>query len=314
MDNPERRISRLEAIEERAREFINEGPRHDPGEGSASYSEARTWCVIVLAYNGLEQSLKAAYEQNDPEGKIRRGRGGHDLKTHDLKMLVEGISSAALERIEYHYREWNGFIEWENTGAEAWPPETARAFIEQLSETESDKKGWGSIRWRYWALEPENDEKLPWLNDLLMMAIWKGATEAVVAHHDRDGSPRRTVFEWLEYQLFQQWQETGPDFGCPPNLDEYAKMLWAWDNDRGKWQEHFDPIRQKAGNWKEFLERMDSYRLEKIQSTSNEEWQELAGRMDIAYFSELLQWLRRVRERRLRVCGRPGWRRWIRAE
>ena len=309
MDNPECRISRLEAIEERAREFVNEGPRHNPGEGSAPYSGARAWCVIVLAYNGLEQSLKAAYKQNNPKRKIPRGHGGHDLKT-----LVEGIGSAALERIEYHYREWNGFIEWENTGTEAWPPKTAQAFIEQLSETESDKQGWGSIRWRYWALEPENDEKLPRLSDLLMMAIWKGATEAVVAHHDGDGSPPRTVFMWLEDQLFQQWEETNPDFGWSPNLDEYAKMLWAWDNDRGKWQEHLDPTRQKAGNWKELLERMDSYRPEKIQSTSNEKWQELAGRIDIAYFSELLQWLERVRKRHLRVCGRPGWRRWIQAE
>ena len=306
MDNSERIISRLNAIEERAREFVNEGPRHNPGEGSASYSGARTWCVIVLAYNGLEQSLKAACGQNDPKGEIPRG--------HDLKTLVEGINRAALERIEYHYREWNGFIEWGNTGTEAWPPKTAQAFIEQLSETESDKQGWGSIRWRYWALEPENDEKLPWLNELLMMAIWKGATEAVVAHHDGDGSPPRTVFMWLEDQLLQQWEETNPDFGWSPNLDEYAKMLWAWDNDRGKWQEHLDPTRQKAGNWKEFLERMDSYRPEKIQSTNNEKWQELAGRMDIAYLSELLQWLGRVRERHLRVCGRPGWRRWIQAE
>ena len=307
MNNPERKISRLEAIEERAREFVNEGPRHNPGERCASYSGARTWCVIVLAYSGLEQTLKAACGQNDPKGEIPKSG-------HDLKPLVKGISSAALARIEYHYREWNGFIEWEDIGTEAWPPETAQTFIEQISETDSDKNGKGSIRWRYWALEPENDEKIPRLNDLLMMAIWKGATEAVVAHHDGDGSRPRTVFEWIEYQLFQQWQETDPDFGCPPNLDEYAKMLWAWDNDRRKWQEHLDPTRQKARNWKVFLERMDSYRPEKIQITNNEKWQELVGPMTMAYFSELLLWLGRVRERRLRVCGRPGWRRWIRAE
>ena len=243
----DRKIGRVDAAEQFARHLSNVGPEDNPRECSTTWKIARPWCIVNLAYPGLEQSMKVAAE-------INTGRHEHG---HDLMRQWEMMDSRCQKAMDFAYREWTGFHvfpAWVNR------PNSVEGFLETIRR--------GYVGWRYWLIEPEKDEQLPALNDLLLMAIWKGLNQELTSYDGAEhrywtGSEPSSVNTWLGDQLEIVFREGQTDeYDAPPchspTLNDYADVIWQHSRNPQRWTSHLPEAAKDERNWIGFFEQIES--------------------------------------------------------
>ena len=274
------------------RHYSNTGPEDIPGQICGIYRIARPWCLLNIIYPGLEQTLKVGCEANGQDTR-KDGRA-----THDIGWLWERVTEGCQDWMEHHYQEWKGLVTFGSNEIE-WPPETVGEFLKEVSKGyEEMGEGKGYMRWRYWLLEPEHDETLPYINDKLLLAVWKGAADALYeGEYDRGGRearygvPTGGANTWLQDQLQIVWQQSVECGPCgTPTLSDFARMLWARANDKSDWRRQTPKIAPQAKNWENFFGNVG-----KVQ----DQREEVSADPQEAYIEEWKHWLHQVRRSRL---------------
>ena len=291
MNELEKKIGRVDAAEQFARHLSNVGPEDNPGEGSSTWRMARPWCILNIAYPGLEQSMKVAAEINT--GTRERG--------HDLMQQWRAMDSRCQAGMEFAYREWTGFHIFPS-----WldRPESVEGFLESIAT--------GYVGWRYWLTEPEKDQELPALNDLLLMAIWKGLNHEITAYDASEGrywSPPQpsSVNTWLEHQIEVVFREGQTDeYDAPvcrsPTLNDYAQIIWQHSHNPKGWEAHLPKAASDPRNWTGFFNNIDA-----VEGMTGD----VGADPMQAFLPDWKAWLRRARTTRIEIVDAGnGSRKW----